>query len=142
MKTKTKAALALLALGASAWVIIAQDNGASADTQRPQRPQGTDNQGGGPGMRRRHPVPLIISALDTNHDGVIDANEIANAPAALKTLDKNGDGKLTMDELMGPPPRGMDGPPDQDQENDQGRPPRRNGGPNFDGPPGPPPGDQ
>ncbi|HVV73183.1 MAG TPA: phospholipid-binding protein, partial [Verrucomicrobiae bacterium] len=38
------------------------------------------------------------------HDGVIDADEIANAPAALKTLDKNGDGKLTMDELMGPRP--------------------------------------
>ena len=40
-------------------------------------------------------------ALDANHDGVIDANEIANAPAALKTLDKNGDGKLTPDEFMG-----------------------------------------
>jgi Ca2+-binding EF-hand superfamily protein len=40
-----------------------------------------------------------MQALDLNHDGVIDADEIANAPAALKTLDKNGDGRLTPDEL-------------------------------------------
>jgi len=45
----------------------------------------------------------IIAALDANHDGVIDASEIANASSALKALDKNGDGKLTQDELM--PPR-------------------------------------
>ena len=36
-------------------------------------------------------------ALDANHDGVISADEIANAPAVLKTLDKNGDGQLTFD---------------------------------------------
>ena len=47
-------------------------------------------------------MPLIIKALDTNGDGVIDASEIANAPAALKTLDKNGDGKLTVEEYIGP----------------------------------------
>ena len=40
-----------------------------------------------------------MAALDVNHDGVIDASEIANAVAALKTLDKNQDGKLTQDEL-------------------------------------------
>jgi len=49
----------------------------------------------------------IVAALDANHDGVIDADEIANAPAALKSLDKNGDGKLTPDEFMGKRP----GPP-------------------------------
>ena len=56
-------------------------------------------------------------ALDTNHDGIIDAAEIANAPAALKTLDTNGDGQLTPDEYMphrpdgstGGPPPGPDG---------------------------------
>jgi hypothetical protein len=48
--------------------------------------------------RERNPV---IAALDANGDGVIDANEIANAPAALRKLDKNGDGKLTRDELRG-----------------------------------------
>jgi Ca2+-binding EF-hand superfamily protein len=59
-------------------------------------------------------MPLIIKALDTNGDGIIDANEIANAPAALKTLDKNGDGKLTVDEYIGPWAKGtnalMSGP--------------------------------
>lgn len=51
-------------------------------------------------------MPPLIAALDANHDGVIDADEIANAPAALKKLDKNGDGKLTMDELRPPRPEG------------------------------------
>ena len=49
---------------------------------------------------RIHPV---LAALDADHDGVISAAEIQNAPAALKTLDKNGDGRLTPDELI--PPR-------------------------------------
>jgi hypothetical protein len=83
----------------------------------------------------RRPVPPIFLALDTNHDGVISVDEIANAPAALKTLDKKGDGKLTLFEVMGPPPRrGMgrgqgvgpgpgQGPPDGQ-------------GPGPDGPPG------
>ena len=56
-------------------------------------------------------MPLIIKALDTNGDGIIDANEIANAPAALKALDKNGDGQLTLDEYIGPWARGTNGPP-------------------------------
>jgi len=53
---------------------------------------------GGPegGMMRMDP---ILNALDRNHDGVISAEEIANAPAALKTLDKNQDGKITQDEV-------------------------------------------
>ena len=56
---------------------------------------------GGPAMQGHRPLPPapLFQALDTNHDGVIDANEIANASASLKTLDKNGDGQLTQDEL-------------------------------------------
>jgi len=53
------------------------------------------------------PPDPLIAALDTNHDGIIDSNEIANAPAVLKALDKNGDGKLTLDELFPPPPAGQ-----------------------------------
>ena len=80
----------------------------------------------------RPPLPLIVKALDANGDGVIDASEIANAPAALKSLDANGDGQLTRDEYLGKRP----GPPPQDGL----------GGQNAGGPPpdagqaGPPPG--
>jgi hypothetical protein len=63
--------------------------------------------GGGPGAGGpRPPVPLIVKALDTNGDGIITAEAIANAPALLKTLDKNGDGQLTRDEYLGPRPSG------------------------------------
>ncbi len=158
MNTTSKAVIALLALGASAWVIIAQDNNSGPqDGQRPPRRQNLGNPGGpggpgnqagpgGQGMGGRRPmIPPVIAALDANHDGVVDAEEIANAPAALKKLDKNGDGKLTMDELLPPPPQGMGGPGGDRQgqgNRPQGRPQRPNGGPEFGGPPGPPPGDQ
>ena len=44
------------------------------------------------------PMPLF-DALDTNHDGTISADEIANASAALKGLLKNGSDHLTRDDL-------------------------------------------
>jgi hypothetical protein len=47
-----------------------------------------------------------MMVLDSNHDGELDATEIASASAALLTLDKNGDGKLTAEELRPPPPAG------------------------------------
>jgi hypothetical protein len=53
----------------------------------------------------------LLGALDANHDGVIDADEIKNASAVLLKLDKNGDGKLTRDEFIGRPPGRQDGPP-------------------------------
>lgn len=64
--------------------------------------------------RAERPVPPIVAAIDANKDGEIDAAEIANAVAALKSLDKNGDGKLSGDEI---------------------RPPRRDGGHGAGGPP-------
>jgi hypothetical protein len=84
------------------------DQGPDAGPPGPP-PDGTNGvagpRGPGRGMRR---IPPIFAALDTNHDGMIDASEIANASAALKTLDKDGTGQLTVRELLGPPPgRGM-----------------------------------
>jgi Ca2+-binding EF-hand superfamily protein len=45
---------------------------------------------------RRDPV---LNALDTDHDGVISAAEIAAAPTSLKALDKDGDGEISAAEL-------------------------------------------
>jgi hypothetical protein len=47
-----------------------------------------------------------MMVLDANHDRKLDAEEIANASAALKKLDKNGDGQLTEEELFPPRPDG------------------------------------
>ena len=101
MKTNIKLPLVatLLALGASTMLVVAQDNN--------QNNPPADSPGRhGPGMGDQHPpIPAVVRALDANHDGVIDSDEIANASAALKTLDKNSDGKLTMQEVMGPRPQ-------------------------------------
>jgi Ca2+-binding EF-hand superfamily protein len=98
MKTSCTALMTALALGASAWMANAQGtNSPPPQGERPPLP----------------PSPLF-AALDVNHDGVIDSNEIANASAALKTLDKNGDGQLTSDELrpqFGPGGPGGEGAP-------------------------------
>ena len=92
-------ALVALTLGLGAFTVLAQ------------------NQSGGPGGHRgggfggprgggRPPAMPIMTALDANTNGMLEATEIANASAALLTLDKNGDGKLSADELMPPPPGG------------------------------------
>ena len=113
MKTTAKTLIALIALGASALIVNAQDaGGPPPGGDRPHYQDGP----GGPGgrMGRRPPPSPLMEVLDANHDGVIDAAEIANASAALKTLDKNGDGKLTPDELRPPRPQGgrdHQGPP-------------------------------
>ena len=103
MKTMSKLLIAVGTLGITA-LLIAQDQPGS---------EGKPTDGPGPGGPRRHrPPPVaIIGALDANHDGVIDADEIANASEVLKKLDKNGDGQLTPDEFMGPPPFGHPGGP-------------------------------
>lgn len=46
---------------------------------------------------RMHSV--IFAALDSNHDGVISAAELANAPTAMRALDLDGDATLTVQEL-------------------------------------------
>lgn len=75
---------------------------AAQDANRPAPPEG--------GASNPRPVSPLMAALDANHDGVIDASEIANAVAALKSLDKNGDGQLTKDEMMPARPAGGRGP--------------------------------
>ena len=69
-------------------------------------------QGGGPGgPGGARPSMPIIEVLDADHDGVISADEIKNAAAALQSLDKNKDGKLTEEEYrpMGRGPGGDQG---------------------------------
>lgn len=96
---KNNIAALVMALGlALPAMSFAQD----ANDPRPPRREG------GPGADGQRPVPPLFAALDTNHDGVIDADEIKNASAALSKLDKNGDGKLTMDELRPQRPDGGD----------------------------------
>ena len=88
MKMKKIFALFVFGMAMTAMVSFAQDAG---------------GKGGKEGKR---PMPPIVSALDANGDGVIDAKEIADAPQELKKLDKNNDGKLTADELHPPRPDG------------------------------------
>src|SRR5258706_9529091 len=115
MKNKAKLLILTLGLGATA-LLVAQDAPPPGGGGRPHR--------GGP--HHRPPPPAIIAALDSNHDGIIDATEIANASAVLMSLDKNGDGQLTPDAFVGPRPEGPDVPPPGGEEGlDTGGQPQR-----------------
>lgn len=70
---------------------------------------------------QRGPVPPLIHALDTDGDGVISADEIANAATSLLTLDRNEDGKLGPAEYAGRPPG--DRPPGDRPDGDGPKPP-------------------
>src|SRR5438045_7004619 len=52
------------------------------------------------GFGRGEPIgsPEFL-ALDADHDGIVSAAEIANAPAAPKALSRNGDRKVTEAEV-------------------------------------------
>ena len=124
---KSKLMMMALALGLAA-ITMAQDAPPRGD--RPAPPDGAPNgprPSGAPGRDGfRPPISPLEEALDANHDGIISAEEIANASAALKKLDKNGDGKLTPDEFRPMFRRGPGRGPD---------------GPGFEGPGNPPPAD-
>ncbi len=72
------------------------------------QPTGHSTRGPG-GHGRGNP---IIRVLDNDQDGVISAEEIANAPSNLKSLDVNGDSKITVDDCkLLPRPAGAPMPP-------------------------------
>ena len=121
MKNISKLMVTALALGSTAWMATAQTN----DVAPP----------GGPGMRGHRMPPPFIQVLDANRDGVIDADEMANAATALKTLDKDGDGKLSSAELFPPRPEGAEG---QGRSHPQGPPPGAGFGGGTNCPPAPP----
>ncbi len=80
-----------------------QREGAPGDADRPgQNREGGPGAPGGP--RGQQMTPPLFAALDANKDGMLDADEIKNAAAALAKLDKNGDGKITPEEMR--PARG------------------------------------
>ncbi|MFM9059016.1 MAG: hypothetical protein ACKOSQ_07830 [Planctomycetaceae bacterium] len=124
----------------------------TALAQPPEPPPGRPE--GGPPPEHRDP---LRAALDQNHDLELDADEIANAPDAIRKLDRNGDGRLDREEMrppMGPPPggpgrgpegrgpegrgpgdRGFEGGPPRRPGDSGGRPPRD--GERPEGPPRP-----
>ncbi len=112
---KTKVILLTLFLGASTCLLKAQDSD--------QRPPPRDGGPGGPGVQR--PMNPMVLALDLNHDGTIDADEIAKASVSLKKLDRNGDGNITPEEYRPRHPGGPGGPGGRGPE---GRGPRGPGG--------------
>ena len=128
----------IFALNAAALFAQPPERPPQGDQERDEQgPPRRDDKGSPPqrpprGRHGRPPNPLM-EALDTNHDGELSAEEIANAAASLKKLDKNGDGKLTEDELRPTRrPGGRRGGPDGDDGTDRGGPGR--GGPAADGP--------
>lgn len=68
-----------------------------------ERPDRAERPGG---MRPGGPPARLIEVLDADGDHTIDAEELANAGAALKKLDQNKDGKLAPEEYRGPFPEG------------------------------------
>lgn len=96
--------IAGLSLGAAA-VLSAQPTTAPDATSGPRRGHGPGHGGpGGPG-RGGHP---IVRALDTDKNRELSGEEIANAPATLRTLDRNNDGSVSFDDLR--PARPADAP--------------------------------
>ncbi|MBS1816033.1 MAG: EF-hand domain-containing protein [Acidobacteria bacterium] len=68
-----------------------------AMAQRQSLPAGRDAKpGSASGFLR---ADFIINALDTNHDGVIEADEVAHASVSLRALDVNHDGTLSAEEI-------------------------------------------
>lgn len=118
-----------LAIPTTTTISFAQDSNTP-----PEPPHGrpAHAQAGEAGTGRR-PLPPIIATLDVNGDGILDAQEIANASAALLKLDKNGDGVLSADELRPARPQGGRGPGGPGGPGGLGGGPRHQGNRNSNG---------
>jgi spore coat protein CotH len=137
--------LAIAALAALVYCVersLSQPPGAQPPVGPPS--PGAPPFGDGPPGGFRLPVPPQLEALDLNHDGEVDADEIAKATSSLKSLDKNKDGELSEEELAMPFPGGPGGfgPPGGPGGPGFGGPggfgpPGGPGGPDFGGPGGP-----
>jgi hypothetical protein len=78
----------------------------------------------GPGPGGKPPLPPIITALTSDRDGTIGADEIVRAPELLKQLDRDGDGSLALTECLPPMPGGPNGFPPGASPNDRQSPPQ------------------
>ncbi len=78
---------------------------------RDRGPGGPDGEGFGRDGdgRRRPPMPRFMKELDTDDDGQISKDELAQLSEKFAILDENEDGMLDPHELMGPPPEEMFG---------------------------------
>ena len=96
---------ALFATSLFVHVLTAADN-EEGDKPRPRARKGRAEARPKRGARRPGMGGMMLMrAIDANHDGVLSAEEIAGASAALKKLDKNEDGKIDKKELQPPRPQ-------------------------------------
>lgn len=85
---------------------LRQGRGPRPDGDRPQRAEGAEkperpNRAQSEANAGQRPnLPPVLAAIDANKNGILEADELAGAPAALLKLDKNGDGELTREELQ------------------------------------------
>ncbi len=99
-------------------------DGQRSEGQRPDglRPDGPRPEGRRPEDQRRPDEGGqrgggdLFSALDANHDGVIDAAELSRAADVLRQFDRNHDSRITRDEFPNGGPRQFRGPDVQVQQ--------------------------
>lgn len=87
--------------------LLLSRGGSFPDVLTPSGGSGNSHAAAFSGLARPAHVPAyfrtlpLLSALDTNHDGVLSAGEISAAPRILPTLDANHDGRLDAVECGG-----------------------------------------
>ena len=133
MNKHTFALFAAAVLGVVGLPVLAQDNAPTGNppgAPTPNARPGADR----PDHRNRPPRSPLEAALDANGDGIISAEEIANASAALRKLVHNHDGSLSPEDYRPHPPAGgpgAGGP--RGPEGDREQPRHRPGGPGAPG---------